>query len=316
MLAKRKAEENLEGDREEKKVALEPVEHEQLQTEDAEHAEAAEAPVEEDHDGDAGKQEEDEEEGEDTKTPDDPTLDEDDKEEGEAESSNDPSSAPADSSSAAPVPTPASVQNDWQAIYAAPYNAYYFYNVKTGETTWVNPLDPSAAAHVEAPSGHATVPAAHVHPSASPSSSTPAPTSTSSAANALNNPWAAPVQHSDSPGEGIDPLLYHLDSTLSSPALTSSHPGQYTSQARFNAHTGRFESDPTRRPEKMGEWERWRRMGQVYFDVNSWEKEVEERKEREEREGKEKKKPTKKDLERFAEAKKRKKLAKTAWLRN
>ncbi|KAG2103493.1 uncharacterized protein F5147DRAFT_281721 [Suillus discolor] len=59
-------------------------------------------------------------------------------------------------------------------------------------------------------------------------------------------------------------------------------------------------------------------MSEFYFDVGAWESDVEARNRAEieaEGEGKKRKRPTKKDLERFKEQKKLKKIAKTAWLR-
>jgi hypothetical protein len=61
-------------------------------------------------------------------------------------------------------------------------------------------------------------------------------------------------------------------------------------------------------------------MSEFYFDVGAWERDVEARNKAEieaeaEGEGKKRKRPTKKDLERFKEQKRLKKIAKTAWLR-
>jgi len=55
-------------------------------------------------------------------------------------------------------------------------------------------------------------------------------------------------------------------------------------------------------------------MSQFYFDVNAWEDGLEQQDIAEE-ERKKKRKPTKKDLDRFKEQKRQKKIAKTAWLR-
>ncbi|KAG6328773.1 hypothetical protein ID866_10316 [Astraeus odoratus] len=58
-----------------------------------------------------------------------------------------------------------------------------------------------------------------------------------------------------------------------------------------------------------------KRMSEFYFDMNAWEKEVEARHAEEKEGGKKRKRLTKKDLERFKEQKRLKKIAKTAWLR-
>ncbi|EKM56662.1 uncharacterized protein PHACADRAFT_54914, partial [Phanerochaete carnosa HHB-10118-sp] len=174
---------------------------------------------------------------------------------------------------------------DWQALWSPVHNAYYFYNSKTQETTWTNPLEASSSAS----------------PVASSSSDPQAFTSTAGALQA-----AAAAQ-------GIDPSLAYLDPSLV--AGTSSTPQAFTYTAKFNARTGAFARPDGRDPSHVSEYERARRMSEAYFDVGEWEEEVEQRKAQEEAEGKKKKKPTKKDLERFKEQKRLKKIAKTAWLR-
>jgi len=118
---------------------------------------------------------------------------------------------------------------------------------------------------------------------------------------------------------GIDPSLAHLDPSLA--ASTSAGPPPNTFTAKFNARTGAFTAIDARDPGHLSEYERAKRMSEFYFDVNAWEKDVEDRK-RAEKEAEEagsggkRKRPSKKDLERFKEQKKQKKIAKTAWLRN
>jgi len=68
----------------------------------------------------------------------------------------------------------------------------------------------------------------------------------------------------------------------------------------------------------LSEYERMKRMSSVYFNMEEWEQEVAQRKQREDEDaenGKKRKRPTKKDLDRFKEQKRLKKIAKTAWLR-
>jgi len=94
-----------------------------------------------------------------------------------------------------------------------------------------------------------------------------------------------------------------------------------TFTAKFNARTGAFTAGDARDPSHLSEFERAKRMSEFYFDVSAWEKDVEARKraEKEAEEsgvGEKRKRPNKKDLERFKEQKKQKKIAKTAWLRN
>jgi len=92
----------------------------------------------------------------------------------------------------------------------------------------------------------------------------------------------------------------------------------YNFTARFNAHTGTFTRPDGRDPTHLSEYERMKRMSSVYFNMEQWEQEVAQRKEREDEDaanGKKRKRPSKKDLERFKEQKRLKKIAKTAWLR-
>ncbi|EIN14659.1 hypothetical protein PUNSTDRAFT_140894 [Punctularia strigosozonata HHB-11173 SS5] len=198
------------------------------------------------------------------------------------------------SSSATPAPDPGT----WQAVWAPQYNAYYFYNAVTQETTWTNPLEPSAST-----STSTSAPDTNAEDKGE-GSSTPASTSTSMY-DALQAAALA---------QGIDPSLAHLDpSLLAGPGGSS---GAYAFQAKFNARTGAFAKTHARDPTHLSEYERAKRMSEFYFDVNQWEKDVERRKQEEEEEaGKKRKRPTKKDLERFKEQKRLKKIAKTAWLR-
>ncbi len=102
------------------------------------------------------------------------------------------------SSSSAPIATPASnalVQGDWQAIWAPQHNMYYFYNMRTNETTWTNPwlarkpLGPRSLLLVTMPKLQRVA-------------------------------------------QGIDPALAFLDPSL---AAGPSNPGAFTYAAKFNA---------------------------------------------------------------------------------
>ncbi|KAH7926876.1 hypothetical protein BV22DRAFT_1008025 [Leucogyrophana mollusca] len=202
-------------------------------------------------------------------------------------------SKPQDSSSTSESPIASATA--WQAIWSPQHNSYYFFNSITQETTWTNPLQP--------PPGDGDTPsAASSSASPQPSSSTPS-ASTSQYATLQANAIA----------QGIDPSLAYLDPSLAS---TSGVPSNFTYTAKFNARTGAFAKPDSRDPTHLSEYERAKRMSEFYFDVGAWEKDVEARKRAEEEgEGKKRKRPTKKDLDRFKEQKKQKKIAKTAWLR-
>ncbi|TRM67150.1 hypothetical protein BD626DRAFT_484877 [Schizophyllum amplum] len=193
-----------------------------------------------------------------------------------------------------PSSTPSAEGTPWQAVFAPQYNAYYFFNNQTGETTWQNPLDPSASASSSA-----------AGPSISSAAEQPTPQQPQPYA-----PYDAVQQAALQ--QGIDPALAYLDPTLAS--SSSSTPAQ-AFQAKFNARTGAFTAMNARDPSHLSEYERMKRMSDVFFDVNKWEQEVQTRDAEEQEAGKKRKRPTKKDLERFKEQKKQKKIAKTAWLR-
>jgi WW domain len=230
-------------------------------------------------------------------------------------------SAPEESPSTPPAPassnTPAGIatSGDWQAIWSQAHNAYYFYNPIIQQTTWENPL------HSQ-PQG-----------SASASASSPGAPSTSTIPPSLAAVYAT---QEAAAAQGIDPSLAHLDPSLAGPSGASG--GAYSYSAKFNARTGTFTRPDGRDPSHLSEYERAKRMSEVYFDVNAWEAEVERQKEEEDN-GKKRKRPTKKDLvgpasrisgsagfscthhslasfqDRFKEQKRLKKIAKTAWLR-
>ncbi|TFK75543.1 hypothetical protein BDN72DRAFT_757513 [Pluteus cervinus] len=193
----------------------------------------------------------------------------------------------------------------WQAIWSPQYNAYYFYNAETQETTWTNPLQPEEPA---ASSSSAPIePAEPESPEAGPSTSAAASHRAALEAAAL--------------AQGIDPSLAYLDPSLVQSIGGAPIPGSLppSFSAKFNARTGQFARPDARDPTHLSEFERAKRMSQFYFDVNAWETEVAQRhavEAEEEAAGtKKRKRPSKKDLERFKEQKKQKKIAKTAWLR-
>ena len=170
----------------------------------------------------------------------------------------------------------AATAGDWQAIWSPAHNAYYFYNAKTQETTWTNPLQPAPAAGASA------------DPSSPDSSESPSSAATPALSAMYDLQAAAAAQ-------GIDPALAHLDPSR---AAGPSNPAAFTYSAKFNARTGAFTRPDGRDPSHLSEYERAKRMSEFYFDVNAWEQEVESRKleEAHEEETKKRKRPTKKDL--------------------
>ncbi|KAF8346473.1 hypothetical protein F5887DRAFT_883457 [Amanita rubescens] len=175
----------------------------------------------------------------------------------------------------------------WQAIYSPEYNAYYFYNTETQETTWSNPLASSE------------------------------PAASTSAALLSTDPRHDAMQQA-AISRGIDPALAHLDPSLGSAIPSASvGPDGMSFSAKFNARTGQFTRPDGRDPTHLSEYERMKRMSQFYFDVGAWEDQLSAQggSIKGEETMKKRKRPSKKDLERFKEQKKLKKIAKTAWLR-
>lgn len=198
------------------------------------------------------------------------------------------SASPSATASATTSTSSALTSGDWQAIWSPTHNAYYFFNSKTQQTTWTNPLQPSEP--------NAAAPGSGSTPSV-PSSSIPGP------AGAIVPPHLASVYAAQAAAaaQGIDPALAYLDPALASvggPAAAAA--GGYGAMAKFNARTGAFTKVDARDPSHLSEFERAKRMSEAYFDVGAWEQDVEKRKaeeaEEEEAGGRKKKKPTKKDL--------------------
>ncbi|KAJ7084024.1 hypothetical protein B0H15DRAFT_404278 [Mycena belliarum] len=198
------------------------------------------------------------------------------------------------------APTTEPSPTAWQAIFSPQYNAYYFYNAETQETTWTNPLQPPEQAADPAAASTSDAPAAE------PSTSTADPAVPHYTA--LQNAAIA---------QGIDPALAYLDPSLAASTSSADPTGLPSFQAKFNARTGQFAAMDSRSPAHLSEYERAKRMSEVFFDVAAWEQNLAREHAAEAEAGGEKKRkrPSKKDLERFKQQKKLKKIAKTAWLR-
>ncbi|KAF5366146.1 hypothetical protein D9757_010955 [Collybiopsis confluens] len=181
------------------------------------------------------------------------------------------------------TPTPDTSSSPWQAIYSPQYNAYYFFNSVTNETTWENPLVEPAADGTNL-----------VDPAAS-SSATSSSTEESSPSTA--SPTSYNALQAAAVAQGIDPSLAHLDPSLAGPVPGSSS-SFYGASAKFNARTGQFTRTDARDPSHLSEYERAKRMSEFYFDVGAWENQRAQDQEEEaagENE-KKRKRPSKKDL--------------------
>ncbi len=206
-----------------------------------------------------------------------------DEKERSTESPDPQSSTSAASHSSTPGPASAGV---WQAVWSPAHNAYYFYNAVTQETTWTNPLEQSSTT-----SQHSG--------SAEPEESGPVASTSTPASTASPGPSAATAQlyalQAAAAAQGIDPSLAFLDPSLAAGTSGPTNPAAYSYTAKFNARTGTFARPDARDPGHLSEYERMKRMNEVFFDQAQWEQQLAQQKEEEEV-GKKRKKPTKKDL--------------------
>ncbi|WVQ80187.1 hypothetical protein IAT38_002292 [Cryptococcus sp. DSM 104549] len=196
-------------------------------------------------------------------------------------------------------------EQPWQAVWSPESNAWYFWNTKTGEVSWTNPLEPPAAsssAQPPLPAGAPPLPAG------------PAPLPSQAAASGSG--FADPQYGSGLPE--IDPALAHLLPPSQRGGLAADpSAGQ---RAAFNARTGRFTpADYAYSVDHLSEYNRAKRMNSHYFDVEEWERQKAEesaKRKRDEEEGGGKKKITKKDMDRFRKKAAEKKSRNQAWLRD
>jgi len=120
------------------------------------------------------------------------------------------SESPSGSRSTSEVPS----ATQWQAVWSPEYNAYYFFNPTTQETTWVNPLQPEASTSATASISTAEAAVESSSAGASSSGGYQQPAMSAQAAHKAALEAAAIAQ-------GIDPALAHLDPSL----LTVAMPG-------------------------------------------------------------------------------------------
>ncbi|WWC63387.1 uncharacterized protein I303_105987 [Kwoniella dejecticola CBS 10117] len=223
----------------------------------------------------------------------------------------------------------------WQAVWAEQQNAWYFWNTKTGEVSWTNPLaesgsDPTSSADQSLqpplPSGISTVQFQPPLPSTS-----AFPSSASASASNQGQIHAQEHGHGygfafgsyDADGQPeIDEGLAHLFGGGSGSSTSGMGDGGMGihQQASFNARTGKFQANAgVYNPGYLDEYNRSKRMNNYYFDVDQWEKQKAEennKRKRMEEEGKvPERKVTKKDIERFKKKNQERKQRSQAWLR-
>lgn len=185
-----------------------------------------------------------------------------------------------------PLPPEAPPDNDgtddgWQPVWDDAYQAYYFYNALTNETTWTNPRVPTAE------------PASTGDP--------PLPLEDEPDLNLTYNPTI----HGD-----YDPsALYAQQPTAVAPG------DEYVARGAFNRFTGKFQPSSSRRvPETYNDENKTRRQMEFYFDVDAAASTHDGRSLKAERQTR---KLSRKEVKQFQEKRKaRKEEKRKAWLRD
>lgn len=192
--------------------------------------------------------------------------------------------------------------------------AWYFWNSKTQETTWENPLEKQKGGEGSTlfnKKDAKEVTAKEIEPQTSTAPEIPTRLTDEEVAEA----------------NGIDPDLAYLDPTLYASEIQQARTGKamYSAAGAFDKRTGKFiplaatGASGTHNPNRLSHANQADRQMGAFFDVKEYEEErkrAREETEREETNGEKRKRaPTKKELQRFKERAKEKKAAKYAWLK-
>lgn len=161
-------------------------------------------------------------------------------------------------------------------------------NPQTMETTWTNPLVDSSAPPADAaatstggesppwdPSSQ-SLPGEHDAPSASSSTVPSDPYASSSTSSLSYGGFAYGAPELPTVDAGLAHLLPPSYNPLNPSASTSA--SGYTSQARFNTRTGRYEnaSDVSKMPDHLSDYSRAKRQNEAFFDQEAWMRERDE----------------------------------------
>ncbi|OCF31537.1 hypothetical protein I316_06736 [Kwoniella heveanensis BCC8398] len=210
----------------------------------------------------------------------------------------------------------------WQAVWAPEQNAWYFWNTKTGEVSWTNPLESTSASETHAAQPPLPDEAPPLPSGPVPSGSTTTPRYGSAAA---TNAFEAPLstsRYGQQPSQPeIDEGLLHMVSGVRGGGGYAPGGDPGVQSAAFNSRTGQF--TPSNYQYTVGhldEYNRAKRMNSHYFDVEAWEREKaadQEKRKREEESGQGgSRKVTKKDMQRFKKKAQEKRARNQAWLRD
>ncbi|KAA8906292.1 WW domain-containing protein [Sphaerosporella brunnea] len=145
-----------------------------------------------------------------------------------------------------PPPGEEEQEDGWQPVWDPTYGSYYFYNSKTGETTWTNPRVPEATdaplavpADIQVDSPDSAVAAAAYHD---------------------------PLQYNPAIHGDYDPTAPYAQ-PREEPQEAST---DYTATAAFNRFTGKFTSAFSAKvPENYNDENKSRRQMEFYFDVDA-----------------------------------------------
>lgn len=185
-----------------------------------------------------------------------------------------------------PLPPEAPPDNDgtddgWQPVWDDAYQAYYFYNALTNETTWTNPRVPTAEP-------------------------------------ALTGDPPLPLEDEPDPNLTYNPTI-HGDYDPSAPyaqqPATAAPGDEYVARGAFNRFTGKFQPSSSRRvPETYNDENKTRRQMEFYFDVDAAASTHDGRSLKAERQTR---KLSRKEVKQFQEKRKaRKEEKRKAWLRD
>ncbi|WVQ95056.1 hypothetical protein IAU59_002148 [Kwoniella sp. CBS 9459] len=207
----------------------------------------------------------------------------------------------------------------WQAVWAPEQNAWYFWNTKTGEVSWTNPLESASSSESSAVQPPLPNEAPPLPSGPLPSSSSAIPRNGLSSAGP-RNAFEAPVPRFDTQPE-IDEGLLHMVSGVRGGGGYAPGGDPSVQSASFNARTGQFTpSDHQYTVGHLDEYSRAKRMNSHYFDVEAWEREkaadLEKRKREEESGEGGSRKITRKDMQRFKKKAQEKRARNQAWLRD
>ena len=130
-----------------------------------------------------------------------------------------------------PPPEDSAEDDGWTPVWDETYQAYYFFNQHTGQTTWTNPRVPTDSLPLD-------------------------PTAI--------DPTAAP----DSTRIQYNPAI-HGDYDPTAPYATQPPEEEYVSRAAFNRFTGKFQGANGKAPENYNDENKSRRQMEFYFDVDA-----------------------------------------------